>query len=175
MQKDKEGIRTQNERFNVIYRDNISLLRSIARGRGIVKDEVEDMLQETFLLYYRCYPLTWPENQIRSYLAKILKNLCIDQFRKNAAHPVFYIDPSVLGWYYRGDKGDPLDILISRQRYREVREAFQSMKEEWAVVFFWYAVQDLTMKEIGRRLGISESACRMRLMRGRRFLNERLR
>ena len=52
--------------------------------------------------------------------------------------------------------------------------ALMTMKRDWAVVFFLYIIEGRPMDEVSRILGVSGAACRMRLMRGRKYLREKL-
>ena len=62
---------SSDERFLSIYQKNLKLLKWIAKKNRIPKDEIEDIVQETFFAYYGHYPLTWDDRKVRYYLAKI--------------------------------------------------------------------------------------------------------
>lgn len=138
---------SSDERFLSIYQKNLKLLKWIAKKNRIPKDEVEDIVQETFFAYYGHYPLTWDDRKVRYYLAKILTNKCRDYYRSRNRRPVEYMDPTELRNISFGNKvGQDPSIIIM------------------------YTLQGISIREISEMMNISEAACRMRLMRGRELL-----
>ena len=83
----------KDERFRAIYTKYVQLLRIIARKRNIPEADIEDLVQETFTAYYSHYPLDWSECQIKAVLTKIMRNRCVDYFRKQDKWLLTYCDP----------------------------------------------------------------------------------
>lgn len=165
---------SQEERFRSIYNYYMPLLRWMAGHRGIPYDEIEDLVQETFMEFYGHYPLTWPERKIRASLVKTMRNLCTDYWRRSHTRRMVYIDPTQ-GPGLTLDRiveRDTLSIVMERQEYRDLLDALKNMKEEWALVLVLYVIQGRPMDEVARMLGISVEACRTRLMRGRKHLRD---
>lgn len=169
---------SHEERFRSIYNHYMPLLRWIANDKGIPQDEIEDMVQETFLEYYKHYPVTLPEYIVRSLLVKTMRNLCADYWRRCHTRLMTYMDPvqmlaqdSDLG---RRTARDTLSIVMEHQEYRDVLEVLRTMKQDWAMVFVLYLIQGRPMKEVAEILGISDAACRTRLTRGRKYMREAL-
>ena len=163
---------SSDERFLSIYQQNLKLLRWIAKKNRIPKDEVEDIVQETFLAYYGHYPLTWEERKVRYYLTKILVNKCMDYYRSRNRRPVEYMDPTELRNIRFGNKvgRDPLSVVMELQACRDTAVGLKSMKKEWSSIIIMYTMQGISIREISEMMNISEAACRMRLMRGREYL-----
>lgn len=166
----------KEERFHSIYKSYAPMLRIIAKSKGIPVDEIEDLVQDTFASYYSHYPLEWEEKQIKAALIRIMKNLCVDYYRRRDARPVVYCDPVSIEENAisagRQFARDNLSILLERQEYDEVVEVLRGMKEDWAKVFVLYVIEGRPMDEVSRMLGISSDACRARLSRGRKYLRE---
>lgn len=169
---------SQEDLFRSIYNHYMPLLRWIAGRRGIPYDEIDDLVQETFTEYYDHYPLTWPEYKIRSTLTKTMRNLCIDYRRRCHTRRMVYMDPMEMQRQgMTSDRitcRDTLNIVVEHQEYRDVMNVLQNMREDWAIVFVLYIIQGRPMKEVAEILGISDAACRTRLMRGRKYLREKL-
>ena len=165
-----------NDRFTEIHEHYYPLLRLMAMKKGIPYDEVEDIIQETFIAYYEHYPLDWSENQIRAVLARILRNRCVDYWRAVMAHRVIPMDPELMQETNLGVSAfagkDTLKIVIERELYNTVMGALKTMKSDWQIVFLLYIVEGRSMHEVSNVLGVSEALCRMRLMRGRNYLRE---
>lgn len=161
------------EIFHEIYKRYKPALCLVAKNKLIPHSEIEDMVQETFLSFYTHYEATWSEYRIQSLLMRIMQNLCADYYRAKSTHPTFYIDFST--WDIEelsrnsSSTQDPLDIVIKRQ---EIYDLIMTMKKEWITVFLLSSVYGMSIEEISKSIGISEAACKMRLMRGRRYLNK---
>ena len=171
-------MKPQDERFCLIYESMMPLMRKLAKKWGTPFEEIDDVVQETYVSYFSHYPLTWPEERIKKTLVRILKNLCIDHLRKKSMHPLAHMEPDFMRTkainvdFLLGK--DTLSVLIQKEEYQRVMEALRSMREDWAAVFLLYIIQERPMSEVSRVLGISEAACRMRLMRGRKYLKDML-
>lgn len=161
-----------DERFLSIYQKNLKLLKWIAKKNRIPKDEIEDIVRETFFAYYGHYPLTWDDRKVRYYLAKILTNKCRDYYRSRNRRPVEYMDPTELRNISFGNKvgQDPLSIVMELQACKATAAGLKTMKKEWSSIIIMYTLQGISIREISEMMNISEAACRMRLMRGRELL-----
>lgn len=165
-----------NQRFREIHNQYYALLRLTAGRKGIPYDEIDDMLQETFLSYYQHYSLDLEDEHIRYILLKILKNRCIDYWRAWGSKDITCLEPQEME-NLEGDRqeqreNDSLSLILRQEQIEEVMEAVHSMKEEWAVVFKMNIMEGRSMREVSQILGISEALCRMRIMRGRRYLRK---
>lgn len=169
---------SENERFRSIYLKCMPLLRVIAKRRGIPYDEIDDIVQDTFFSFYRHYAEFLPtmtDDEVKKILTVILRNRCIDYLRRRSTHPVDYLDPSVI----REQRFDPvrddvLRILMEDREYSDVMKALKEMRSDWAEIFILLAIEDRSVEEVSKRLGISKQACRTRLSRARKCLRKKL-
>lgn len=167
------------ELFNSIYERFMPILRVLAKRYGAPYDEIDDIVQDTFLSYYSHYPLTWEDYKIKAMLCRILKNRCVDFLRRRDTHPFTSLDPDDLA----GDRPvtdqmvypDTLSFVVERQEYEAVWKALRSMRQDWAQVFYLYVIQEMPIEEVSRILGTTDAACRTRLTRGRKYLRDKLR
>lgn len=163
--------------FRSIYNRYRPLLWVIASRKNIPENDIDDVVQETFFRYTRAYPDPKPENETKRLLATILRNLCVDYYRSRNAHPMKYMEEENLQQKRNLDvqmENDVLQLLLVKQGYEELLQALRSMREDWLCVFRLYIMQEKPMEEVSRILGISSNACRMRLMRGRKYLKKRM-
>lgn len=163
--------------FNSVYEGHGPTLRKLAVRYGLPHSEVEDMLQETFLSYFSHYPIDWEEQKMKAMLSRILKNKCIDYSRKFWRKHVS-LDTDSPEEEARFVKllvtRDSLSIILEQEEIRSFWEAMSEMREDWQEVFLLYFVQDRSIGEVSRILGITENACRTRISRGRRYLKDAL-
>lgn len=164
----------QDMQLQSMYDAYQAVLRTIARKRGIPVDDIEDLLQETYISYYRKYPLTWNESQKKAMLVKILKRKCIDFYRRNSHYIKVSMDDDEsfdeTELFARRLVNDSLDSVIKNETYREVRDCILNMKKDWRDVSFLYFVEGYTTKEICDALNISGTVCRSRISRARKHL-----
>lgn len=164
-----------DEIYRTIYNRYTPILRLIARKKSIPHCDIDDIIQDAFLSFYTHYPITWPEYRIRSALVRITYNLCEDYFRHQNSNPQIYLESAILfgeELLCSRSEEDPLSLMLKYQAMKDILEIFKTMKKEWGIVLYLYAIQDRSITEISQMLGISESACRMRLTRGRQYLHK---
>ena len=169
---------SDHELFRSIYVQYRPLLRTAARRKGIPYDELDDIVQETFVSYYSRYPLDWSECQIRGMLMKILKCRCIDYLRKQSRIALTYLDPVHIE---DGDmdtekieEKDTLDVVLEEQKHQKIVDVLSGMKPDWLEVFIKLTIEGRSVVEVSRELGITESTCRARLSRAHRYLRKQL-
>ena len=169
---------TKDEQFRAIYMHYMPLMRIIAKKNKIPEAEIDDLVQETFVAYYSHYPLDWTDPQIKAALAKIMRNRCIDYFRKRDNWLLTYYDPVSIQERLFSEEGrfgrDNLSVYLEHQECEEVLNALGCMKKDWAQVFLLYVIEGRPMTEVSEKLGLSVNACRARLSRGRKYLRKYL-
>ncbi len=123
--------------------------------------DAEDAVQEVFLRYYDRTPQLVSEEHRKAWLIRTAVNYCKDQYKgfwrrrvslaetEPAVYPVFP-DPESSGLF----------------------QAMQKLPQKQRVCLYLFYVQDLSVAEIGRALGIGPSVVKMRLKRGREALRQ---
>lgn len=128
--------------------------------------EAEDVAQETFLRAYSHLDSYQPTRSFRTWLLSIAAHICIDQLRHAG---VLHIEG--LGAYEpTSETQDPETTALTKERDRELRHLLRHLSpqsRQLIVLRYWY---DLSYKEIGRIVGLSENAVKSRLHRARHQL-----
>lgn len=169
-----------NERFRSIYNNYMPLLRVIAKRRGIPYDEIEDIVQETFASFFSHYAKElsdMTEEVVKRKLLTIIRNRSIDYFRRQATHPVDYLDPLLMQEQRFGmddERDETLHILLENRKYRDVMDTLKKMKHDWFEIFLLLVIEERPVEQVSRQLGISKEACRTRLTRARHYLRTEL-
>lgn len=132
------------------------------------RPEAEDAAQETFLRAHRSIRKYDVKRRFINWLLAIASNHCIDRLRKRRFSLVSLEteQPMLSG------ESDPEAVFVETETTAKIHRllARLSPKDRAAVVlFYWY---ELTLKEIGATLKMSESAVKTRLHRARRSLAE---
>lgn len=167
-QTDEELLRDMYEEYQIV-------LRKIATNCGVPYSYVDDVVQETFIAYYKNYPLDWEPGQKKAMLARIVKNKSTDFFRKNK-NTIYQI--SMDSEEFNGEADilskrmmrSALDSILEDENYRELREVIDGMKEEWKDLAMLLFVEGRQVSEVSALLGLSEPACRMRMSRIRKYI-----
>lgn len=163
--------------FHSIYERYKPVLHICARKYGVAENDIEDVVQDAFYFYYRKYPLTWSDSQLKSMLRTIVKNQSIDYIRRQKRQPQLLYDPQQMelaGVSERLIVRDSLTILLEDEKYRMIFAGLRAMRADWAQVFMLHIVYGYSFSEVSRILETTDAACRTRLSRGRKFLKNYL-
>ena len=128
------------------------------------RDRAEDAVQQTWLKlvqnWERVSALLWEETE--GYVVTVVKNAALDILRgerRLAAFPEDWDPPAPEGHQ------DEYDYLVSLIR---------ALPESYRRILELKCVEEESNREIARRMGLKESAVSMRVLRGRRLLQEQL-
>ena len=128
------------------------------------RDRAEDAAQQTWLKlvqnWEKVSALPWSETE--GYAVTVVKNAAIDILRSEGRITAF---PE--GWDPPApeDRQDEYDYLVSLIR---------ALPENYRRILELKCVEEQSNREIAQRMGIKESAVSMRVLRGRKMLQEQL-
>ncbi len=129
--------------------------------------EAEDVAQETFLRLWRYRDKWRPEAQLRAWLYRVARNLCIDRFRRREV--VTDQIPE-----QEDPRGGPAADLQRSQMSRLLNNAMKLLPERQRAAITLVYHQELSNIEAAGILGVSVDALESLLSRGRRGLKNRL-
>lgn len=166
----------ENQLLQSIYEDYSVSFKKFAMSKGVKSNDVEDVIQETVLAYYQHYPLDWPEEKKRPMLIRILYGKCVDLYRKNSHYQSVSIDEPTgeAEFISQNFVQDSLDKIIGNELYEEMRDCIEGMKKDWRDVIVLSLVEGRPTDEICEILGITETVCRSRISRARKYLREQM-
>ena len=129
--------------------------------------EAEDIVQEAFLRLLKSAPRYRPTAKFRTYLARIVVNLCLD-FRSKK-HPV-YCDTIP----ERSDMGNNPEVLLhNKETANELKRALSELPPTQRIAFLLRHLEGFTYSEIAEAMNISARAVDSLLQRGRQTLRSR--
>jgi RNA polymerase sigma-70 factor (ECF subfamily) len=132
-------------------------VRSVGSGSA-----ADDLLQTTFLKLHAARA-TWRRGErLRPWLFAIAARARVDWLRRNGrteeeVDEEALVDPA--------PGGDPGGAVIAQERADRVRIALERLPEPQRIVVHLHRFEELTFAEIGRALGISEGAAKLRAFR----------
>ena len=130
-------------------------------GKAGSRDDAEDLAQETFLTAYSKLGRIRKRDRLGPWLIAIARNKWKDAVRRQVvrertvaevAHDEFGASPA------ESMSAEELDMLVM--------DAVGSLNDTYRTVVYLRLVEDLTPEEIAQRLGLKNSAARVRLFRG---------
>lgn len=137
-------------------------------GRGAV---AEDLLQTTFLKIHAARGSWRPGERLRPWAFTIAARVRIDWFR-GQGRPERELDGE--GVVDPDPRDDPGDAFLVEERAERVHAALERLSEPQRAVVHLHRFEGLTFAEVGRVLGISEGAAKLRAFRAYAQLRELL-
>jgi RNA polymerase sigma factor (sigma-70 family) len=140
-------------------------------GTGDV-EKSEELAQETFVNAWRDLGQLKDLSKFRNWLAGIARNIVRNSLRNGRrdvirkAVPIDKIEDATAG------DSEPVETAIGKERQLVVREALQRIPEMYREALVLFYRQEQSVKEVARRLELSEETVRQRLSRGRNLLKE---
>lgn len=123
--------------------------------------DVQDAIQDTLCRYLEKKPDFRDEEHEKAWLIKVATNICRDMIRFRVRHPKVSID-------------EIENILAAPEQRETLKELLELPIKNKTVIYLHY-VEGYSIKEIVDILGITESAVKSRLLRGRKQMRDMVR
>lgn len=137
--------------------------------------EVEDIVQDTFVKAFRHLASYDCERKFAGWLVTIARNLLIDSRRKasrNIASTDLVTDV-LLSDSSKESKNHPPEIIIQRERYRQIISMIQELPEDFRTPFLLRVVNELPYQEISEILNLPLQTVKNRIFKARGLLREK--
>ncbi len=122
------------------------------------EQDVQDAIQDTFCRYLEKKPDFRDEEHEKAWLIKVATNICRDMIRFRIRHPKIPID-------------EVENILVAPEQRETLKELLELPVKQKTVIYLHY-VEGYSVKDIANILGITESAVKSRLLRGRKQMRD---
>ena len=160
--------RGDEQAFRLLSRRHVGAASALAR-RILGNDAVaEDLVQEAFLRVWLNAPRWRPEAAFRTWLYRIVVNLCLNERRR----------PSTLPLNFAGDPPDPAATpdadLATRERDKLVADAIDALPARQRAAIVLTYQQGLSNAEAANSLDTSVSGLETLLVRAKRALRAAL-
>lgn len=130
-------------------------------------DDVNDRVQDTLMEALQAYPGFNGDSALNTWLISIAKHKIAHYYylAANAAEHLRYEDIAP-------NNGTEEDEVYQAVVLEEPLERLSSLSKECQQISYWHAVEGLNYAEIGKKLGISEDAVKMRIFRAKSALKK---
>ena len=145
--------------FATLYQQYMRLVHGILLAR-VPRSEVEDLVQEVFLLAWRRLRSLRDANAFGSWIAMIARNQAIDYYRK--AVPTTELGEAML----KQPAPDPAALTVL--------DTIRAMPEAYRETLVLRLVEGMTGPEIAIQTGLTPDSVRVNLHRGMKLLREKL-
>lgn len=135
--------------------------------------DARDVVQETYLRAYKGLRRFRGEAAVTTWLYRITANSAARLLERRSRARTSELDESV-DLAFVANSPDPESAASAADVRGRLVEALETLPDGLRAVVVLRDVYDLPHKEIARELGISQSAAKVRLHRGRRLLRERI-
>jgi RNA polymerase sigma factor (sigma-70 family) len=159
------------EEFTMLFQDFYpSLCRFLECLLGGRAPLAQDLAQESFLQLHRTAWGTLPVGEARFWLYRVARNMAINEFRKT--HTRYRLFDRVVEVMSPRSR-NPEQEYEARERNAKVLEMLQSLPEDQRAALLLREQEQLSYREIGEVLNISESKVKVDIFRARASLRER--
>ncbi len=156
--------------IDAIWNEYGRRLRRFLASRAPVAADVDDLLQEILLKTHRNLDSLQDPARLQSWLFQVARNALIDLRRRNAARQAELLS---------GAEADPGDGLEDYERTRRelsgcVASFIERLPDKYRDAVTAVDLQGESQKALAQRLGLSHSAAKSRVQRGRSMVRELL-
>jgi RNA polymerase sigma-70 factor (ECF subfamily) len=127
----------------------------------------DDTVQEVFIKVYRALDSFDERSRFSTWLYRVTRNTCLDQFRTGRRRPV-PVDPLDISARVAGDLSDEVSLSVS------IEQAMRALAPEDRDALSAVALFGLTYAEASEALGVPAGTVKSRVFRARRSLSATL-
>ncbi len=158
--------------FNELYDKYSGMVASVAYSYLGSADEVEDVIQETFLRVYKGIKRFKGDALLSTWIYKIAINVCKDMLNRRKRKAVELMDSQeMLDWmHYNTAEERHLDDLRTEELKKVLSKALNMLSNEDRMLITLRDVDALSYEEIGKRVGKPVGTVKSRLFYARKRL-----
>lgn len=162
--------------FEMLFDRHRQLVYRFAYQMMPRRDDAEDIVQEAFVRAYQNLHRYRDEAKFTTWLLRIVSNLCTDQARmKNRREALEQQEASgALVWMTEGDVDDPVGDLEQERRVKVLRTALNALPAHHRQVIILRDLEEREYSDIAQILGCTVGGAKLRVLRARRALRDRV-
>ncbi len=166
--------RSLEEEFCAVIEECTDLSYNVALRILRRHEDAEDAVQEAFISAYHAFPSFKGQSKVSTWLYRIVVNACLTKIRKDKTRAKYltstgYDDAVVCDW-----TTDPEKSAENSELQDRIREGLSRLSPEVRAAVVLRDVQEFSTHEAAEISGLSHSAYKSRLHRGRILLRKHL-
>jgi RNA polymerase sigma-70 factor, ECF subfamily len=173
----KRVISGEKELYEIIMRRNNQKIYRIVRGYLKSEDQIEDVMQNTYIRAFQKLYQFNQKSQLSTWLIRIAINESYRKIENNKKHLSLTIDqPEVSGVIgsIKEESLNPERKMIMKETKHIIETAIDALPEKYKIVYIMSEVEGMSLNEISKCIDISLSNTKVRIFRARKMLKERL-
>jgi RNA polymerase sigma-70 factor (ECF subfamily) len=149
-----------HDQFRALFDLHAAFVWRVLARHGVARRELEDGCQEVFLVLYRRAAELEPRSSLRTWLYSVAVRVALGM-RRRAYHRREQLTEEVAP--DEGGPAQPFEALRSRELHQQLMAALAELPRVRREVFVLYELEDMTIAEAAKALGIPENTALYRL------------
>lgn len=158
-----------DEEFRILFEEYKDIVYNFSSYYLGDREEAKDITQEAFVRLHTHLSSSKVKN-IKHFLLRITRNLCIDHFRKNRRNRVIELEEDKLDHLYRlsKEKEDKLEIELT------FKELIKKLPENYRAIISLRYIEQLSYGEISEVMKIPQGTVKTYLYRAKEVLRKQV-
>jgi RNA polymerase sigma factor (sigma-70 family) len=128
------------------------------------REDVEDLAQDVFLKLFTRIDQVRPDENFSGWLARVTVNTCYDELRKTRRRK------TAMETYGPQPFSEPSVAPVEADNFGKARVALQNLDPKLRIPLILKEVEELSIEEIARTMGLTQTNVKVRLFRARKKL-----
>ncbi|HAU86533.1 MAG TPA: sigma-70 family RNA polymerase sigma factor [Lachnospiraceae bacterium] len=151
----------QTSEIAAVYDKYAEMLFRVAYTELLSKEDAEDTISEVFLKFIKRAPKFSDAEHEKAWFLRVTINQCHDMQRKRVVRSYTPLE-------------EIAELPVSQKTDHFLLEEVLVLPEKFKIVLILHYFEELSIEEIASALRISKAAVKMRLVRGRESLRDRM-
>lgn len=163
--------------FEILIRKNNPYLYKTGRSYGFTHEDVEDLMQETFIAAYLGLEKFEGRSSFKTWITRIMLNHCFQKtqkqsFKKEKANGV--LNEKAKPIFESARSVDTYNSVLNNELSNIVANALIAIPFEYRMVFVLRELNGMTIAETAELLDITETNVKVRLNRAKQMLRHKV-
>ncbi len=154
--------------YEILIRRNNSLLYKIGRSYQLSHDDVQDLMQETYITAFQHLKNFERRSSFSTWLARIMVNKCLQKM--NSAKRIHELDNSHFQVEDSVNNGE--QYTMQQELGKILEKAIENLPEPYRLVFLLREIEGLNVSETAEALDLTSINVKVRLNRAKTMLRE---
>ena len=167
----------ERELFEILIRRNNPYLYKIGMSYGYGHEDVEDLMQETFIAAYLNLEKFESRSSFKTWITRIMLNQCYQKgqklsFKNEKANDI--LNEKTTPMFESNQSADTYRSVLNNELSNVIGNALISIPFEYRMVFSLRELNGMSTSETAEALDISETNVKARLNRAKQMLREKV-
>jgi RNA polymerase sigma factor (sigma-70 family) len=158
--------------YEIIIRRYNPLLYKIGRSYGLLHEDVQDVMQETYITGYEKLYQFQGKSQLSTWLTRIMINKCIYRMKRRVDNIPLNITDAHIEEQTAGNAAEKFPLQNELKRIMEV--SLEKLPEAYRLVFLLRETENFSVAQTAEALNITEINVKVRLNRAKSMLRENI-